>query len=155
MKHLIALGTAALLATGTVHAEELFVNIHSGSAMAQGAGLVLAGQALEQKATVRVLLCDAAGDMAVVGKEGPKLKPRDVSTQQMLQGVIKAGAKVEVCALYLPNTGRKPTDLIEGVTPAKPADVAAHLLKPGALIITPGDREISAGIDPACRPEPQ
>ena len=33
-------------------------------------------------------------------------------------------------SLFPPNTGRKPTDLIEGVTPAKPADVAAHLLKP-------------------------
>jgi predicted peroxiredoxin len=131
MKPLFALATAALLMTGTAHAEELFVNIHSGNAMAQGAGLVLAGQALEQKASVRVLLCDKAGDIAVTGVELPKLKPRDVTTQQMLQGVIKAGAKVEVCALYLPNTGRKPTDLIEGVTPAKPADVAAHLLKPG------------------------
>jgi hypothetical protein len=49
----------------------------------------------------------------------------------MLQGVIKAGAKVEVCALYLPNTGKKASDLIDGVMPAKPADVAAHLLKPG------------------------
>jgi hypothetical protein len=39
--------------------------------MAQGAGLVLAGQALEQKAAVRVLLCDAAGDIAVAGKEMP------------------------------------------------------------------------------------
>jgi hypothetical protein len=131
MKSLITLGTAALLATGAVQAQDLFVNIHSGSAMAQGAGLVLAGQALEQKAQVRILLCDAAGDIAVTGAELPRLKPRDVTTQQMLQGVIKAGAKVEVCALYLPNTGRKPTDLIEGVTPAKPADVAAHLLKPG------------------------
>jgi hypothetical protein len=131
MKRFITTTTAALLMAGTAHAEELFVNIHSGSAMAQGAGLVLAGQALEQKATVRVLLCDAAGDMALVGKEGPKLKPRDMSTQQMLQGVIKAGAKVEVCALYLPNTGKQPTDLIPGVTPAKPAEVAAHLLKPG------------------------
>lgn len=132
MKPIIALGTAALLATTTaVQAQDLFVNIHSGSAMAQGAGLVLAGQALEQKAHVRILLCDAAGDIAVKGAELPKLKPRDVTTQQMLQGVIKAGAKVEVCALYLPNTGKQPTDLIEGVTPAKPADVAAHLLKPG------------------------
>lgn len=131
MKPLFALATAALLMTGTAHAEELFVNIHSGNAMAQGAGLVLAGQALEQKANVRVLLCDKAGDIAVTGAELPKLKPRDVTTQQMLQVVIKAGAKVEVCALYLPNTGRKPTDLIEGVTPAKPAEVAAHLLKPG------------------------
>jgi len=131
MKSIISLGTAALLATTAVQAQDLFVNIHSGSAMAQGAGLVLAGQALEQKASVRILLCDAAGDIAVTGAELPKLKPRDVTTQQMLQGVIKAGAKVEVCALYIPNTGRKPTDLIEGVTPAKPADVAAHLLKPG------------------------
>ena len=131
MKRLIALSAAALLTAGAAHAEELFVNIHSGSAMAQGAGLVLAGQALEQKAAVRVLLCDAAADIALVGKELPKLKPKDVTTQQMLQGVMKAGAKVEVCALYLPNTGHKPSDLIEGVTPAKPADVAAHLLKPG------------------------
>jgi len=99
--------------------------------MAQGAGLVLAGQALEQKAEVRVLLCDAAGDIALVGKEMPTLKPRNVTPQQMLQGLIKAGAKVEVCALYLPNTGKQASDLIPGVTAAKPADVAAHLLKPG------------------------
>jgi len=131
MKPLFAFATVALLIAGTAHAEELFVNIHSSNAMAQGAGLVLAGQALEQKANVRVLLCDKAGDIAVVGQELPKLKPRDVTTQQMLQGVIKSGAKVEVCALYLPNTGKQATDLIPGVTPAKPAEVAAHLLKPG------------------------
>jgi hypothetical protein len=131
MKTLITLSTALLLAAGSAQAQELFVNIHSGNAMAQGAGLVLAGQALEQKASVRVLLCDKAGDIALVGAELPRLKPRDVTPQQMLQGVIKAGAKVEVCALYLPNTGKQPTDLIPGVTPAKPADVAAHLLKPG------------------------
>jgi hypothetical protein len=132
MKKSVALGLFGLAIAAAAHAadtSEVFVKIHSGSAMAQGAGMVLAGQALEQKASVRILLCDAAGDIAVVGKEGPKLKPRDVTTQQMLQGVIKAGAKVEVCALYLPNTGRQASDLIPGVTPAKPADVAAHLLK--------------------------
>jgi sulfur relay (sulfurtransferase) complex TusBCD TusD component (DsrE family) len=124
--------TAALLATALVaQADELFVSIHSGAAMAQGAGLVLAGQALEQKVDVRVLLCDAAGDIAVNGQSMPTLKPRNVTPQQMLQGLINAGAKVEVCALYLPNTGRQATDLLAGVTPAKPADIAAHLLKPG------------------------
>ena len=131
MKRLIALTAAALVSAGAVHAQELFVNIHSGQAMAQGAGLVLAAQALEQKANVRILLCDAAADIAVTGKEMPTLKPRNVTPQQMLQGLIKAGAQVEVCALYLPNSGRQATDLIQGVTPAKPADVATHLLKPG------------------------
>ena len=130
-KSFAAVAATLVLAAGASQAKELFVNIHSGNAMAQGAGLVLAGQALEQKASVRVLLCDAAGDVAVAGKEGTQLKPKDVTPQQMLQGLIKNGAKVEVCALYLPNTGRQSTDLIPGVTPAKPADVAAHLLKAG------------------------
>lgn len=124
---------AALMSTALVaQADELFVSIHSGAAMAQGAGLVLAAQALEQKVDVRVLLCGAAGDIAVNGQSMPTLKPRNVTPQQMLQGLIKAGAKVEVCALYLPNTGHQPGDLLAGVTPAKPADTVAHLLKPGA-----------------------
>ncbi len=128
-----SLVTACLLLSAAlvVQADELFVSIHSAGGMAQGAGLVLAGQALEQKVAVRVLLCDAAGDIAVTGKEMPALKPRNVTPQQMLQGLLKAGAKVEVCALYLPNTGRKPADLLTGVTPASPADVAAHLMKAG------------------------
>lgn len=126
-----ALAATLLASAAAAQAADLFVNIHSGNAMAQGAGLVLASQAVEQKANVRVLLCDAAADIAVVGKEMPALKPRNVTPQQMLQGLLKAGATVEVCALYLPNSGRTTADLIPGVTPAKPAEVAAHLLKPG------------------------
>ena len=135
MKKSVFIGAGLLALALSSQASELFVNIHSSQAMAQGAGLVLAGQAAAQKATVRVLLCDAAGDIAVVGKELPKLKPKDVTTQQMLQGLIKNGATVEVCALYLPNSGRQAADLIPGVTPAKPADVAAHLLKPGVATL--------------------
>jgi sulfur relay (sulfurtransferase) complex TusBCD TusD component (DsrE family) len=130
MKKSLAIAAALMLATAA-QAQSLFVNIHSGQAMAQGAGLVLAGQALEQKAEVRVLLCDAAANIALTGQDMPSLKPRNVTPQQMLQGLIKGGAKVEVCALYLPNSGKQASDLIAGVTPAKPADVAAHLLKPG------------------------
>ena len=130
MKKSTLLGAGLLALSLSSQASELFLTINSGSAMTQGAGLVLASQAIEQKATVRVLLCDAGGDIAVTGKEMPSLKPKNVTPQQMLQGLIKAGAKVEVCALYLPNTGRQATDLIPGVTVGKPADVAAYLLKP-------------------------
>ncbi len=42
---------------------------------------------------------------------------------------MKSGAKVEVCALFLPNSDLKPTDLIEGIGVAKPADVAVYLLQ--------------------------
>jgi hypothetical protein len=130
MKKSVFVAAAVLAVSMSAQASELFLSINSGSAMTQAAGIVLAGQAIEQKANVRVLLCDAGGDIAVVGKETPALKPRNITVQQMLQGLLKAGAKVEVCALYLPNTGRQASDLIPGVTPAKPADVAAYLLKP-------------------------
>jgi predicted peroxiredoxin len=130
------MGATLLLAPVLGQAEELMLTISSGQAMAQGAGLVLASQALDQKAVVRILLCDAGADLAVTGKEGAVLKPRQMTTQQMLQGVIKAGAKVEVCALYLPNSGRQPADLLPGVTAAKPAEVAAHVLKPGVKTLS-------------------
>jgi len=130
MKKSVFIAASVLAASMSAQATELFLSINSGSAMTQAAGIVLASQAIEQKANVRVLLCDAGGDIAVVGKETATMKPKNVTVQQMLQGLLKAGAKVEVCALYLPNTGRQPSDLIPGVTPAKPADVAAYLLKP-------------------------
>jgi hypothetical protein len=130
MKKSVFIAATVLAVSMSAQASDLFLSINSGSAMTQAAGIVLAGQAIEQKANVRVLLCDAGGDIAVVGKETPALKPKNVTVQQMLQGLMKAGAKVEVCALYLPNTGRQATDLLPGVTAAKPADVAAFLLKP-------------------------
>jgi len=130
MKKSAILATALFAAAVSAQAGELFVSINSGSVMTQGAGLAIATNAVEQKANVRILLCDAGGDIAVAGKEMPTLKPRNVTPQQILQGLLKNGAKVEVCALYLPNSGRKATDLITGVTAANPADVAAYLLKP-------------------------
>lgn len=136
MKKSVFLAAAVLAVSMSAQATELFVSINSGSVMTQGAGLALGTNALEQKANVRVLLCDAGADIALVGKEMPTLKPKNVTPQQILQGMIKNGAKVEVCALYLPNTGHQPTDLIPGVTPAKPADVAAYLLKPEVKTLT-------------------
>ncbi len=132
----LALAASLSFSAHAADAVELLVTIDSGTTMSQGAALVLAGQALEQKAKVRVLLCGAGGDIAAVGQTGETLKPRNVTPQQMLQGLIKGGAQVEVCALYLPNTGKKPTDLIDGVTPAKPADVAAYFLKPNVRTLS-------------------
>lgn len=132
MKKTLALVLGLSLAAAAAQAEELLVSINSPHAMTQGAGLVLANTALAQKANVRILLCDAAGDLALANQEGigqTVFKPRDVTPHQLLQGAIKGGARVEVCALYLPNTGKQPADLLEGVSPAKPDDVMGYLLK--------------------------
>lgn len=132
----LALGAGLALPVHAQNAAELFVTVNSANAQTQGMALVLASQAVEQKANVRVLLCSDGGQLAVKGKEAAVLKPRNVTPNQMLQGLMKAGAKVEVCALFLPNSGLQPTDLIEGVGVAKPGDVAAYFLQPNVRTLS-------------------
>jgi predicted peroxiredoxin len=93
--------------------------------------MVLATQMAEQKAAVRILLCGPAGQLALKTYEPAALKPRNVTPKQMMTGLIKGGAMVEVCALFLPNADKTPADLIDGVTVAKPPEVAAYMVKPG------------------------
>jgi predicted peroxiredoxin len=126
----LALGLACALPAQAQSPAELLVGINSGVTQTQGVALVLASQALAQKAAVRILLCSDGGQLAVKDKESATLKPMSKSPKEMLQGLMKAGAKVEVCALFLPNSDLKPTDLIEGIGVAKPADVAAYMLQP-------------------------
>jgi predicted peroxiredoxin len=135
-KIVFSIAMSVALSVQATEPVDLMVTISSGSTMSQGAALVLAGQALEQRAQVRILLCDAGGDIALIGKPGATLKPRNVTPQQMVQGLMKNGAKVEVCALYLPNSGNKPSDLIDGVTAAKPSDVTAFILKPNVRTLS-------------------
>jgi intracellular sulfur oxidation DsrE/DsrF family protein len=110
---------------------EAFFNVTSADNQSQGMAMVLATQMVEQKAAVRILLCGPAGQLALKTYEPAALKPRNVTPKQMMAGLMKAGATVEVCALFLPNADRTPADLTDGVTVAKPPEVAAYMLKPG------------------------
>ena len=132
----LALGLAGALPVQAQSSADLFVSINSGVTQTQGVAMVLASQALAQKAAVRVLLCSDGGQLAVKDKESAALKPMNKSPKELLQGLMKAGAKVEVCALFLPNSDLKPTDLIEGIAVAKPADVAAYVLQPNVKTLS-------------------
>lgn len=134
MKHtkiiLAALMTLSLSGYAQTPTETIF-NVTSADNQSQGMAMVLATQMAEQKAAVRILLCGPAGQLALKTYEPAALKPRNVTPKQMLGGLMKAGATVEVCALFLPNADRTPADLTDGVTVAKPPEVAAYMLKPG------------------------
>jgi intracellular sulfur oxidation DsrE/DsrF family protein len=124
---LVALAFGASAQTQT----ETFFNVTNADNQAQGMAMVLANQMAEQKAAVRILLCGPAGQLALKSYEPAALKPRNVTPKQMMTALIKGGATVEVCALFLPNAEKTPADLIEGVTVAKPPEVAAYMAKPG------------------------
>ncbi len=97
----------------------------------QGMALVLANQAARQGAQVRLLLCDAAGDIALA--EAPDaalvaITPRGQSVLDLLQGLRRQGGTVEVCALYLPNRALTAGVLADGIGVARPADIAALMV---------------------------
>lgn len=101
--------------------------------------MVLTMQAAQQGASVHIMLCGPAADIAL--KEAPDSAtagqpPRGMSPQGLMQTIReKAGATVEVCAIYLPGKGLEPSALLDGVGVAKPEEMAARILDPATRIL--------------------
>lgn len=131
-KSLLVLVSTLLLSTALIakdnNAKGLNVLITSSDAQTQMMGMVLSMMTLKQKKEVNMTLCSKAGDLAVKGIKSPILKPLDKSPKMMLQALIKKGAKVEVCPLFLPNASLEKSVLLDGINVAKPANVASGLL---------------------------
>lgn len=75
------------------------------------------------------MLCSDGGNLALKNFKGEVLKPMNKTPKMMLQALIKKGANVKVCPLFLPNKNMKESDLIQNVLVAKPMEVAKLLLK--------------------------
>ena len=110
--------------------------ITSPDVQTQGMAFVLSLQSANQGADVQVLLCGPAGDLALKGAPETKLKPKDMSPQMLMSKLMGLGVTVEVCALYLPNAGKTPADLIDGIGVAKPPAIAAAMLAPNTRLFT-------------------
>jgi predicted peroxiredoxin len=123
-------------ATAPVASNGLYVVVTSPDPMTQMMAMVISTQTVAQGRSVRVLLCDAAGKLALKGSKETTFKPSGKSPQALLKGLIAKGVKVEVCALYLPNTGKKPADLIDGVGVAQPPAVAEAMAADGVKLFT-------------------
>jgi len=109
-------------------AKGLNVVLTAKDAQTQMMAMVLSMMTLKQDKEVNVVLCSNAGDLAVKGMKSKVLKPKDKSPKMLLKGIIKKGAKVSVCPLYLPNANKDKSVLLEGITVAKPMEVAKQLL---------------------------
>ncbi|MDX9839036.1 MAG: hypothetical protein RBT39_15865 [Azoarcus sp.] len=136
MKNVTVALTIALASSAAMADKQAFtVVLNSESTMTQGMAMVLANQMQAQGAQVDILLCDHAGELALKGASGEAMKPNNLSPAQLLDGALKKGATASVCALYLPNSGKKAEDLKDGIRPAQPAEMGAALLEPNRKVI--------------------
>ncbi|MFH1804896.1 MAG: hypothetical protein ABID63_08420 [Pseudomonadota bacterium] len=106
----------------------------SPSLQTQGMAMVL-GNAIQAGGTpVDVLLCDTAGDLALKSTQSETLKPQNVTPEQLMGKLMQGGAKVSVCALYLPNSPHDQADLRDGITVATPPAMAAQMTAAGSRV---------------------
>ena len=124
---------------GQAYAADLVTVVTSPEPQTQLMSMVLSMQSLQQGASVHVLLCGPAGDLAL--KEAPGTatapqQPKGMSPQGLMSKMMEAGATVEVCALYLPNKGVGQDALLNGIQAAKPPVMAARLMAENARVLS-------------------
>jgi predicted peroxiredoxin len=140
-RYIVMLFLACLLAVptfgnGSEKFKNLFVIVTTDDPITQLMSMVLATQAMKKGATVNVLLCGEAGTLAVKNSPEILLKPNDKSPQMLLKNLIQNGVNVELCPPYLPNKEKNTSDLIAGVSVAKPSLVADKLLHEDTKILS-------------------
>ncbi|MDE4176523.1 hypothetical protein PXK01_20420 [Phaeobacter sp. PT47_59] len=142
MKKVAIAALAALSLTGPALAQQapetLVTVLTAPEPQTQLMAMVLAMQAAQQGVAPHILLCGPAADIAL--KDAPESAtapqpPREMSPQGLMRKIATLpGAKVEVCAIYLPGKGADASVLLDGVTVAKPKAMAAAMIAPNARI---------------------
>ena len=124
--------TMLLVLAGAAHAEQakgLNVIVTSADRQAQMMAMVLSLQTMKTHGKeVTVILCASAGDLALQSTETPTFPPLNKSPTMLLNKLLQIGAKVVICPMYLPTTGKTTEDLIEGITVGKPPVCAGQVL---------------------------
>ncbi len=126
--------------SSAAQAQGMNVLVNSGDSQTQAMAMVLSLMTMKKhKKEVNIVLCGKAGDLADKNIKGTPVKRPDgkaPSAKMHLKKLIKMGASVQVCPLYLPNSGKNKSILLDGITIAKPPVVAGKLLNTNFQNIT-------------------
>lgn len=144
LKSMKILTLAAVVAVaGSAQAEDtgkLLTILTAPEPQTQLMAMVLTMNAAKAGAGSHILLCGPAADIAL--KDAPESAtapqpPKAMSPQGLMKILMdKTGTTVEVCAIYLPGKGADASILIDGVTAAKPGEMAARIIAPGTQVMS-------------------
>ena len=137
LKTAIIAGALAIAGAAQASGDKLVTVVTSAEPQTQLMAMVLTMQAVQKGAATRILLCGPAGDLGLADAPAAATAPqppRGMSPQGLMQAIMKAGATVEVCAIYLPGKGAGPEVLLAGVGVAQPPEMAAAMLDDDARV---------------------
>nr|WP_321398426.1 hypothetical protein [uncultured Desulfobacter sp.] len=116
--------------------KKLLIVVTSKDPVTQMMSMVLADRSVKKGAKVDILLCGEAGLLAFKDCEQVLLKPQNKSPQMMLKDLIKKKVNVELCPISLSNSEKSVPDFIDGISIAKPDQVAGKLLRDDTKILS-------------------
>lgn len=140
MKNLLFATTLASAVSSAAFASDpdaLVTVVTSDEPQVQLMSMVLTNQAQAKGHAAHILLCGPAGDIAL--SDAPESAtagqpPMGASPQSLLKAAMEKGAKVEVCAIYLPGKDADASVLMDGVTVAKPPAMAAAMMADDTVV---------------------
>jgi len=125
----VALGAFLFSSTAVAAQKEgLNVVLTSGNQQTQMMAMVLSMMTVKAKKKVNITMCAEGGKLALKSTKTKVFEPAKKSPTMLLNALIKKGANVSVCPLYLPSVGKDKAALIDGIKVAKPPKIAAQLL---------------------------
>jgi len=141
---LAGLASGALLLAGSALAqgnstEGLLAIITNPDPQSQFMAYTLIGTSGVNPEAIRILLCGPAGDAALrdtVDAASPRFGPNAATVQSQIESLVVRGAKVEVCAIYLPSRSADASVLMEGVGVASPSEIGPLMIASDVRVLT-------------------
>lgn len=118
--------------------KSLLMLITSASEETQAMAMILAHATVDRGRTVRLLLCDEAGMLAVRDSKfgTTPMMPTGKSPRELLAALIERGVIVDVCGLFLPNRDIDPENLAIGIGVAAPPVISILLTDPNVEVLS-------------------
>ncbi|MDN3517483.1 DsrE family protein [Aquisalimonas lutea] len=118
---------------------DVLMLVNTSSNQVQGMAMSMASHMARQDHAVDIVLCGEAAQLGLQEYIPEALAPRDVSAKEIMQEAMSFGASVEVCHLYLPNSGYHQyteEDLLNEVTVNDPEELAQTMARDDVRVIT-------------------
>lgn len=118
---------------------DVLLLVNSEQDQVQGSAMTLASQLAQRDHSVHIILCGEAAELGLEEFLPQTLAPREVSAKELMQEAMSFGATVEVCHLFLPNSGYRQyeeEDLLGEVTVNRPEDKAEMISAPNVRVIS-------------------
>ena len=135
----LALAVLPMQAPADDDPRDVLMLVNTEEDQVQGLAMTTASELAQRDHSVHIILCGEAGELGLEEYIPQTLAPRDVSSKELMLEAMSFGANVEVCHLFLPNSGYRQyeeEDLLDEVTVNNPEDKAEMISRDDLRVLS-------------------